>query len=109
MTRSGINLGHFWLLDCLQLFHTPLLSIPLDNSDYYSNLLFSPDGKTLASYGAGSSSFALWDVVGQEPLAHGINEDDVSSLGSVAFSPNGRQLATLTANISAPGTGALRL
>src|SRR5260370_609952 len=23
MTRSGINLGHFWLLDCLQLFHTP--------------------------------------------------------------------------------------
>ena len=23
ITRSGINLGHFWLLDCLQLFHTP--------------------------------------------------------------------------------------
>src|SRR6266516_5729820 len=24
MTRSGINLGHFRLLDCLQLFHTPM-------------------------------------------------------------------------------------
>src|SRR5581483_11946185 len=24
MTRSGIHLDHFWLLDCLQLFHTPM-------------------------------------------------------------------------------------
>src|SRR2546430_4328853 len=23
ITHFGINLGHFWLLDCLQLFHTP--------------------------------------------------------------------------------------
>src|SRR5260370_22670450 len=29
MTRSGINLGHFWLLDCLQLFHTPRAGILL--------------------------------------------------------------------------------
>src|SRR5205823_1724861 len=24
ITRSGIHLSHFWLLDCLQLFHTPV-------------------------------------------------------------------------------------
>src|ERR1700694_3003189 len=27
MTRSGIHLGHFWLLDCLQLFHTPAKNV----------------------------------------------------------------------------------
>ncbi len=77
----------------------PLLSILANAttfSDYYGNLLFSPDGKLLVSYSSPGtpSVFVLWDVVQHQPFAPAFNEADAIS-GSVAFSPNGQQLATI--------------
>ena len=34
MTRSGINPSHFRLLDCLQLFHTPVTDITLASLEH---------------------------------------------------------------------------
>jgi uncharacterized protein YaiE (UPF0345 family) len=51
----------------------------------------------LASYGTLTSlfSFVLWDVTQQQPLADAIHEDGFYQ-GSVAFSPNGQQLASVS-------------
>ncbi len=77
----------------------PLLSILANTttfSDYYGNLLFSPDGKVLVSYSSPGTPFVfvLWDVAQMQPFAPAFNEAD-ATMGSVAFSPNGRQLATV--------------
>lgn len=77
----------------------PLLSILANTttfSDYYGNLLFSPDGKMLVSYSSPGTPFVfvLWDVAQMQPFAPAFNEADATR-GSVAFSPIGRQLATV--------------
>jgi WD40 repeat protein len=89
-----------------------MLSILADNSsiDYYSNILFSPNGKMLASYSSPGTqfSFVLWDVTQDEALAHAFNVAD-SYQGSIAFSPNGQQLASVTVSPHAPTKGIFML
>jgi WD40 repeat protein/tetratricopeptide (TPR) repeat protein len=64
-------------------------------------LAFSPDGRTLASatgdryrYDAYSEnhSITLWDLTSEEP-ARQILADQITSVGRIAFSPNGQTLA----------------
>jgi len=70
--------------------HQPIGN-PLVPNDPVFSVAFSPDGKTLASGGAGSS-VQLWDVVARRSIAalrtgqHHVN--------SVAFSPDGKSLAS---------------
>ncbi|HLX58135.1 MAG TPA: WD40 repeat domain-containing protein, partial [Ktedonobacteraceae bacterium] len=77
-----------------------MLSIPADSNDYYSNLVFSSNGNMLASSSplGDNFSFVLWNVAPGEPLGpltHAI-EVNASTQGSIAFAPNGQQLATVS-------------
>ena len=56
----------------------------------HSELEFSPDGKTLASSGDG---IVLWDVASRQPIGQPLGGDSGSVL-SVAFSPDGKMLAS---------------
>jgi WD40 repeat protein len=60
------------------------------NSDWVA---FSPDGHTLATWGASSGSLVvLWDVPTGSQIR--LLSDKAASLGAAAFSPDGRLLAT---------------
>jgi WD40 repeat protein len=67
-----------------------LFSLP-GHRDTPSTMIFSPDGKTLASLGE-DGEVKLWSVLtGQEMLSL---EDHRGPIRSIAFAPNGRMLAT---------------
>jgi RNA polymerase sigma factor (sigma-70 family) len=53
-------------------------------------LAFSPDGKTMA---LGFGGAALWDIAADKELRR--LQEDKGSIGALAFTPNGRQLASL--------------
>jgi WD40 repeat protein len=87
-----------------------VLTLPTDAADDFSNLLFSPKGTMLVSYPALSSnfSFVVWDVGGQELLAHAIHVED-AIYGSLAFSPDEQRLGSVSLLLSSPGRGVLTL
>lgn len=89
---EGITL---WNIEKGQLFGQPL-AVPAERNafQYYDTIAFSPEGNVLVSYSQSSSEgFVLWDVALQQPLAHAIYED--ASATDVAFSPDGKQLASV--------------
>src|SRR5262245_8842388 len=61
------------------------------HEDSVSSVVFSPDGKTLAS-GSGDKTVKLWDVASRQNLATLNGYED--SVWSVAFSPDGKTLAS---------------
>ena len=57
-----------------------------------NSIVFSPDGKTLAS-GSADKTIILWDVEKQQPLGQPLTEH-TDEVYSVAFSPDGKTLAS---------------
>ena len=55
------------------------------------SIALSPDGRTLAY--ADGSRIALWDVVDRMPVG-GLIETGVASVAIIAFSPDGKTLAS---------------
>lgn len=57
-------------------------------------LAFSPDGGTLASNGLGPGSVVLWDVASRSRLRTLVHPDASTYVNAVAFSAEGKMLAT---------------
>ena len=82
-----------WLYDTQTYQEVALLT---EHTDTFSNVAFSPDGRTLAASGTASGSWddiiRVWDVV------TGIHKHTLvghsSGVTSIAFSPDGRTLAS---------------
>ena len=69
------------------------LGAPLrGHTDWVNGVVFSPDGKTVASVSSDSST-RLWDVAGRAPARDPFTRQR-GFLYSVAFSPDGRAIAT---------------
>jgi len=88
-----------------------MLSLPTGSDDLFSNLLFSPKGTVVALFSDASNprfSFVLWDVARQELLADAIHADDAVH-GSIAFSPDGQHLVSVSLLLRTPDQGMLVL
>jgi WD40 repeat protein len=100
-THKGIVL---WNMTTRKRYgNTEMLVLPTDNTcpDCYNHLLFSPDGKVLASYSIQGFNFVLWDIGLQEALAGPIAQEGFNQ-GSIAFSPDGQQLVSVSASTVLP-------
>ncbi len=92
-----------------------ILSLTGDATDYYNNIVFSPDGRLLASSSQSGSQFGivLWIVAPGEPheaLANALTMDEAASpLGYIAFSPDGKQFASVSQIRQPPYNGILTL
>jgi WD40 repeat protein len=92
---------------CIQVFDAAsrrrLCEIPADRSSA-GNLIFSPDGRVLATGGAGPGSgpddwqrSSIWETATGAPLGHVADLDTAdhkTTIHNLAFSPDGRLLAT---------------
>ena len=87
------------------------LSLPIDPSTYYSHMVFSLDGQMLALVSAFGSpfSFVLWDRARNELFAHPISQQDTASLSSIALSPDGQQLVSVSLLTNPPHNGIFTL
>ena len=69
------------------------LGLPLKaHKDSVRSVVFSPDGKTLASGGT-SGNILLWDVASRQPLGPPLPGYTAEATLSLAFSPDSRTLA----------------
>jgi WD40 repeat protein len=66
------------------------------HSDWVASVVFSPDGRTLAS-GSGDQTVRLWDVATRQPLGEPL-VGHTKGLTSLAFSPDGKTLASGSAD-----------
>jgi WD40 repeat protein len=63
-----------------------------DSNSIFTQLLFCPDGRTMASYTQGYYTFHFWDrASGKEVHSRG---DPITPIDFLSFSPDGRLLAT---------------
>jgi WD40 repeat protein len=74
----------------------PIGQIPAESAESVSCLSFSPDGKTLASSGAGP--IQVWEVATRGEACR--FQADVAGRASLAFSPDGRLLASGSTDIT---------
>jgi WD40 repeat protein len=79
----------FWDVASQKMIGQPLT---LPTNSLSTNLVFSPDGKILAS-GDYDNTIVLWDAATHQPIGQGLIGNDWP-LNSVAFSPDGNTLAT---------------
>jgi WD40 repeat protein len=66
--------------------------------DYYSDIVFSPDDKTIIAsslYG----SLGLWDLATQQPLMQIVNQNASDSISGTALSPDGRIVAWINSSL----------
>ena len=56
-------------------------------------LVFSPNGKTFA-VGHGDGSITLWDLATQHPIGQPLRSGDTGGISHLAFSPDGKMLAS---------------
>ena len=96
LASSDHNDIRLWNVSTQQPIATLTLASNNDTADYYNTIAFSQDSKRLVSYSAPSEPFhfVLWDVRQQEPLFHAFDEEAFTE-GSIAFSPDGQQLASV--------------
>src|SRR5215813_4705238 len=69
--------------------HRPINTLDPSSDGSVSSLVFSPDGKTLASAAVGGDTI-LWDI----SSGSRIHDDFLKDTGSLAFSPDGKWLAS---------------
>src|SRR5262249_8547424 len=62
------------------------------HTGFVRSVVFSPDGKTLAS-GSEDDTLILWDVASRQPLGPPLT-GHIATVTSVAFSPDGKTLAS---------------
>jgi WD40 repeat protein len=97
-TGSTDNNLRLWDVASGNLRGEPLLHDPVDERTFYiMKLAFSPDGTTLAT--ASLNSARLWNAESGQPLGELMQHEGV--IQAVAFSSNGRMLATASADETA--------
>ena len=63
----------------------------------------------LASALGSPFSFILWDLAQHAPFAHAIHQKGTASVGSIAFSPKGEQLVSVSVLTDSPYNGIFTL
>ena len=71
----------------------------LDHTDWATSVVFSPDGKIIATTGGTSRTAILWDALTGKKLFSLTDHKDY--IGQVVFSPDGTRLATASRDGSA--------
>jgi WD40 repeat protein len=85
--RSGVSQIQLWSLDTAQIEDT----IPCEAKQDLLSLVFSPDGKLLASADHGNKAM-IWNL---QERNRSLTLEHPEHVWQVAFSPDGRQLATV--------------
>ena len=84
---SGREVSHFKQTGAYATFtFTTLTSV--------ISVIFSPDGKWVASIGSNNPTVSVWGASNGQEVAHLTHAGDVTSVTSIAFSPDGKKLVS---------------